>query len=1022
MAGTRARSATTVKVSDMPTKEQDGLQSRVRQSESDWRTGRFHSLIPRQVEHILLVANEYDSFILEEDGLLAEDIFSEYPELGLGQAPRVTRVTGGRDALQAIRSNEEGFDLVISTLKIGGSDIFAFSKAIAQENPELPVALLIPNELELERLGPQRDQIHVDSKYVWHGDAKLFYAIVKSLEDRWNVDHDTQTGGVGVIILVEDSIRFRSLMLPIMYSELIKQMQSVLLDGLNRRHKLLSLRARPKILVAEDFEQAVLLYEKYRNRVFGVITDVSFDRNGVKDPQAGFELIQTLKRDNPDLPCLLQSSDIENRALANRLHVAFLHKHSSTLLQELRDFMLDSFGFGEFVFRLPDLRAVGKAVDLRSMSQQLKSVPIQSIVYHASRNHFSNWLRARTEFALADEFRPLTVSQFDDYEALRTFLVEAFSHALARNRRGIVEDFTSDHFDEATQFAKIGTGSLGGKARGLVFIDALLSRVGPDPAFGNVRVFVPRSVVVATDVFDRFLNENGLRSLALSGGRSDRELTQIFRRGRLPDEVRENLRTFLLRVTTPVAVRSSSLLEDSQYYPFAGVYETIMIANSHADPELRLRQIEEAIKTVYASTFYEGARNYFLSTPHHLEEQKMAVVIEPIIGRKHGQYFYPDIAGVVRSYNFYPFAHMKPEDGVASVGLGLGQLVVEGGEALRFSPTHPQVLPQMASGKAFIEQSQRGFFALDLDRADQGPLPANEHIITRLDLDVAEKHGTLAPIGSVWSPENHCFYDSIYRPGVRVITFSHVLKSDVFPLTPILNRILEVGRLGMGGPVEMEFAANIGSDPPEFAVLQLRPYGAGGDFTPVDVDHFKPGQLLCVSQQALGNGVIGDLRDILYVRPDTFDPGKTRDIAKEIAGRNDVLRLEGRPYLLIGPGRWGSSNPWLGIPVTWPQISGAKAIIETALEHFTVDPSQGSHFFHNLTSLGVAYLTVHPQHQEEKLDWKWLEEQPAVWQSASLRQVRMERPIQVHIDGRRSKAAVIKPMTEADGHGRIEES
>lgn len=998
----------------MASTTQEQRRGQAQRGESDWRAGRFHNLIPRQVEHILLVANEYDSFTLEEDGLLAEDIFSEYPELGLGRAPRVTRVTGGREALQVIRKNEDGFDLVITTLKIGGADIFSFSRALAQENPELPVALLIPNELELERLGPQRDQIQVDSKYVWHGDAKLFYAIVKSLEDRWNVDHDTQTAGIGVIILVEDSIRFRSLLLPIMYAELTKQMQSVLLDGLNRRHKLLSLRARPKILVAENYDQALALYEKYRNRIFGIITDVSFDRAGHRDPQAGYELIQELKQDNSDLPCLLQSSDLENRTLADRLQVAFMHKHSSAMLEELQEFMLTSFGFGEFVFRLPDQRPVGKAIDLRSMAQQLRSAPIESIVYHASRNHFSNWLRARTEFALADELRPVTVEQFQQHEQLRTYLVEAFSHALARNRRGIVEDFTSEHFDEATQFAKIGAGSLGGKARGLVFIDALLARVGDDPAFHGARVFVPRSVVIATDAFDRFLDENGLRGLALAGARSDRELLAIFRRGRLPTDVRDSLRTFLLRVTTPLAVRSSSLLEDSQYYPFAGVYETIMVANSHADPETRLRQLEEAVKTVYASTFYEAARNYFQSTPHHLQEQKMAVLIEPIIGRRCENYYYPEIAGVVRSYNFYPFAHMKPEDGVASVGLGLGQLVVEGGEALRFCPTHPHVLPQMSGGRSFIEQSQRGFFALDLDKADVSPLPANEHIITRLELDAAERHGTLAAIGSVWSHENNCFYDSIYRPGVRVITFAPILKADVFPLTSILNRILEIGRLGMGGPVEMEFAANIRSDPPEFAVLQLRPYGAGGDYTPVDIDHFKPADLLCLSHQALGNGIVGDLTDILYVRPDTFDAGKTREIAREIAARNDIIRSAGRPYLLIGPGRWGSSNPWLGIPVTWPQISGAKAIVETALENFTVDPSQGSHFFHNLTSLGVAYLTVHPQHQQEKLDWEWLRQQPTIWSSEYLRHVRLERPVQVHVDGRRSKAAVVKPLVELE--------
>jgi len=974
----------------------------------EWRAGRFPDLMPRRVEQVLLVSSAYDSFILEEDGLLTELIFSEYIDLGLTHQPRVTRVNNGEEALSAIRDGQ--FDLVISMLRVGDMDIFKFMHAVRELAPDLPSILLVANELELNRLGPRRAEIEVDHMYVWHGDPKLFLAVIKVIEDRWNADHDTRLGGVGVIIVVEDSVRFRSVLLPIIYEELVKQTRSVMREGLNRMQRMLRLRARPKILIAETYEQAVKLFKRYRKTIFGVITDVSFERDGVQDDEAGIELIRYIKSVNPDVPALMQSSDPGNRALAESVETGFLYKKSTTLLHDLREFMLQNFGFGDFVFRDGEQREAGRAADLRSMIRVLEQVPDESLEYHATRNHFSNWFRARTEFELARRLRPRKASEFTDADALRRFLIDTLADTISRGRRGVIEDFSRERFDPDASFARIGGGSLGGKARGLAFFDALMLRHHADANWEDVRVYVPRSVVVGTDVFDRFLDENLLRTTTLYRA-GDAWIRRAFLKAELPDDVIEDFRAFLRRVRSPIAVRSSSLLEDSQYHPFAGVYDTFMLPNNHPDDRERLARLCDAVKLVYASTFVAEARAYLDSTPHRIEEEKMAVILQRIVGTPHDEYFYPDFAGVARSYNFYPFGHVKCEDGVASVGLGLGQMVVDGGEALRFCPAHPQVIPEMSDLKHFLEISQRAFYAIQLGHTDQNPLDAERPAVVRLELDAAEAHGTLAAVGSSYSPESDALYDGISRPGVRVVTFAHVLKSDVFPLAKILRRVLELGREGVGGPVEFEFAVNLCTRPPEFAVLQLRPSGAMGGSGAVDLPEPDATGLFCYSTEALGNGLINNIRDIVYVKPETFDAARTREIAAKLSRLNETLRGESRPYLLIGPGRWGSSNEWLGIPVTWPQICGARVIIETCLDNFIVDPSQGSHFFHNLTSAGTVYLTINSRTSAGFVDWKWLGNAPAACDFELVRHVALPRPIQVRIDGRTGRCAVLRNAT-----------
>lgn len=972
----------------------------------DWRAGRFPNLMPRRIQEVLLVSSPYDSFILEEDGLLTEMVASEYQDLGLTHSPNITRVSTGEEALAAIR--ERPFDLVITMLRLGDMDVGRFGGAVRRLNADLPLVLLIANEWELTRITrQQRRELNVDSCYVWHGDTKIFLAMIKVFEDRLNAEHDTRHGDVGVIILVEDSVRFRSSILPIIYSELVKQTRAVMADGLNHMDKLLRMRARPKVLVAETYEQGLELYERFKKHLLGVISDVSFPRGGAQDQQAGVRFLRHIRGELPDVPGLLQSSDADNRRLAEEAGVRFLHKRSETLLDDMRAFMLDNFGFGEFVFRLPDTREVGRAADLRSMRRVLRDVPLESIEYHARRNHFSNWLRARTEFALARRLRPRRVSEFKDLEDIRRYLIRGIDEALRLNRRGVVEDFSPYRFDAGTGVARVRGGSLGGKARGLAFIDALLARAGLEQEFPDVVVRVPRSIVLGTDAFDEFLDMNRIRLGALCAN-NDAWITHTFLAAKLPDDVTQHLRAFLELVHEPLAVRSSSILEDSQYHPFAGVYDTHMLTNNHPDPALRLAQLRDAVKLVYASTFYASARRYLEATPFRIEEEKMAVVIQPIVGARHGGGWYPDFSGVARSYNYYPFDPMRPEDGVASVALGLGKTVVDGGQALRFCPALPQVLPQMATGEEFINQSQRTFYGIDVSDPRRVFEIAHDRCVAQLELAEAERHGTLQLLGSVWSPDDHAFYDGIQRPGVRVVSFAHILKTEVFPLAPLLRRLLELGRAGLNSPVEIEFAANLAARPREFAVLQIRPCGTVGDLDAVELDNLNRDQLLCFSPHALGNGVIPNLADVVYVRPENFDSTFTPEMAEEIGRLNDRLLAENRPCVLIGPGRWGSSHSYLGIPVNWAQICAARIIVEATLEDFVVEPSQGSHFFQNLTSFGIGYLMVNPFSNEGFIDWQWLESQPALHESRHIRHVRLPRPLEGRLSGETSQGAILK--------------
>ncbi len=973
-------------------------------SDLDFRFGGFNRLMPFRVEQVLLVSSLYESFILEEDGMVAEMITSEYVDMELSRAPQVFRVSSPAEALNFLKC--ERIDLVITMTRLGEWNVGDFAKAVKETNPELPVVVLAGDLRELSRHAESIERNSINRFFVWNGNAKIFLAIIKLIEDELNAEHDTRVGNVRIIILIENSVRFYSTYLPLIYTEMVKLTQALMDEGINRMQRLLRLRARPKILLAETHEEALELYSRFGQNLLGVISDIRFPRDGKLNERAGLDIAERLIRDSPDVSVILQSTAARFADEARRLGVGFVNKKSPTLLQDLREFIQNSMGFGDFVFAQPDGTVVGRASDLRSFREMVEQVPDECLTFHATHNHFSNWLMARTEFDLALRIRPKKVSDFETVEEMRAYLLDQLSKNRQQRQRGLISDFSARTFDEGASFTRIGGGSMGGKARGLAFMSALLRRHQLVDKYPGVHVDVPRSCAIGTDVFDSFLDKNHLHTL-LTQDVSDDVVARAFRKAKISRNVHRKLRTFIKNVHYPIAVRSSSLLEDSQDQSFAGVYTTHMLPNSHPSEEVRLEQLCEAVKLVYASIFFRDARLYLDATAHHIEGEKMGVILQEIVGSHYDSRFYPTFSGVARSYNYYSTARYAPEDGVAHVALGLGKEVVEGGRTLMFSPAHPKVLPQFNSTRAMLANSQSEFFALEIDHPDVYPSADANANMVKLGLDVAEADGVLTHIGSVYSPDNDSVYDGLSRTGPRLVTFAHVLKSDSFPLADILKDLLDVGIQAMGCPIEIEFAVDMSVEPMRFGFLQIRPI-AEIDTYEITVTDAERQRALCWTPQAMGNGLYHDVQDVIYVRPDMFSSLKTMEIANEIGVINDQLRSEGRGCVLIGPGRWGSADRFLGIPVTWPQISTAKAIVETTLQNFTVEPSQGTHFFQNLTSFRVMYFTVDPIRGHGNIDWDWLSTQTSACEYTYVRHLRLDAPLEIKVDGR-SREGIIAP-------------
>jgi CheY-like chemotaxis protein len=974
-------------------------------------TRLFQQLMRFRVNEILLVSSLYGSFTLSEDGSLYESLLNEYLGLGLTHLPNLTRVSSGAQA--ATLAAEGGrFDLVICSLRLEDMHAVEMVRRMREMGVATPVVLLTYDSRELASLVRGGSTAAFDHVFIWQGDFRVLLSIIHSVEDRANLERDTALVGVQSIILIEDDVKFYSSYLPIVYTAVFEHTADLIAEGVNPAHRLLRMRARPKIMLCGTYEEAWRYFERYHETILGVVCDIEFPRAGSLDRNAGFHLARDVIRSHGDIPVLLQSHDAAAGARAAEVGASFLRKDSPTLLADLKEYMVEHFGFGDFIFRLPDGTEVGRAADLRTLEETLLIVPDESISYHGQRNDFSRWLKARTEFDLAHRLRPVKVSDYGSISELRTNLAASIQAHRRERQRGKVVDFDRDSFDAARSFARLGGGSLGGKGRGLAFANALLSAEGAAEHAG-VRISVPPSVVLGTDAFDRFLENNKLLNFAIRSN-DDRRILDRFLKAPFPEEEAEALRDYLEYARYPISVRSSSLLEDSEFMPFAGVYETFMLPNNHADPAARLDDLLDAIRRVYASTFYQSAKAYLRATPYRLEEEKMAVIVQKLVGAAHGDRYYPDISGVARSYDFYPTSPMTPEDGVALVAVGLGKQVVDGGAAMRFCPRFPRHVMQLADVEQGLRYSQRTFFALELPSPDLARDRRPAAPLVEETLERAERDGVLAAVGSTYSRENDAIYDDITREGPRLVTFAPILKNDLFPLAGIVEHLLDLGRRGVSGPVEIEFAADViaSGAAREFHLLQLRPMVIDREVERLSVAEFPRASLVCRSKRVLGNGASSDIHDAVVVDPDRFNRARTAQVAREVGRMNALLSEQGRPYVLISIGRLGSADPWLGVPVRWDEISGARTIVEAPMRDVRVAPSQGGHFFQNLAASRIGYLTVTDDDADDFVDWEWLARQPAEHEGAHVRLLRFERPLHVFVDGHRSRGLVTKPGGE----------
>jgi hypothetical protein len=969
----------------------------------------FHELMAKKVTDILLVSSPYEAFIMEEEGRLAERIIHEYRGLNLSRPPMLTWVSTAQEALNALI--HKNFDLVITMPRVDEIDAYVLGRKIKEKFLNLPVFMLVHNTSR--HLIDQKyfDPNTIDRIYVWQGNSDLLLALIKNLEDRLNVAYDTRRARVRVIIIVEDSPLYYSALLPLLYKEIVTQTQAVMEESVNDEHRILRMRARPKILVAQNYEEAVDLYRNYKPYLLSVFSDVRFPREEKMDDIAGFSLLAMVREENPDLPLLMFSAEETNREKAGRIPAVFLNKNSATLHAEIHKFFMQYLGFGDFVFRRLDGTEIARASNLREMEEVLFSIPDESVYYHAQRNHFSSWLMARSEVMLASKLKPVKVSDFQDTLEIKKYLVSCIHERRMGRQKGIIAEFDPAHFDPEAEFVKVGKGSLGGKARGLAFMSM---RLKENPAFlekfkdKDIDIKVPKTFVISTDGFDSFIGENDLRSIS-TGDCSDAQITAAFLAAGFPDWLEQDLELFLKSANYPLAVRSSSLLEDAQFQPFAGIYKTYMIPNNHPNLKKRLAQLITAIKLVYASTYFESPRAFAKSTLHRIEDEKMAVVIQRLSGATTGKYYYPAISGVAQSYNFYPIAHLKSEEGIAHIALGLGKTVVEGGTSLRFSPRYPQFLPQFSTVDDILRNCQRFFYALEMDGFTEELAEKDEDNLVRLEIADALEHPPVKFLASTYLPQEHRIRDGAQAPGYLVLTFANVLKYQLFPLAEILTELLQIGRTGMGCPVEMEFAVELPLDHrrrPAFDLLQIRPMAVNQYDLEVEISEEDILRAFCYSTMALGNGHFNEIADIIFVNPDAFEPAHTVEIAAEIGRLNKKLGGQSRKYLLIGPGRWGSADRWLGIPVKWNDISGVGAIVEATSRNLKADPSQGSHFFHNITSLGISYLTT-AENGSDFINWEWLQSLPVAEETSFLKHVTLPKPLTIKIDGKKSCAVIL---------------
>ena len=975
------------------------------------RASSLQDLMRFRVQNILFVSSLYESFIMSEDGQLNELILTKFLDLNLNQAPNITRVPSGAQALTLAR--DKRFDVIITSLQLGDMNAAELGRSVRAAELDLPVLVLAYDHQEVKDFERRYGFGDLERVFIWQGDARILLAMVKLEEDRRNVEFDASLG-VPVLLVVEDSVRYYSSFLPVIYSAVMKLTQSIVSEGVNLYQRLLRMRARPKILLATTFEEAWSYFTAYQDNIIGVISDVEFPRgvDGEPSSSAGLDLAERIREARPDVPILLQSSNPEFEATAANVASGFLLKRSPTMLDQIRRYLTEQSYFGDFVFRLPSGDEVARAGDLRSLLEGLETVPAETIGYHAEKNDFSSWLRARGEFALAYRLRPRRVTDYATLEDLRDDLIESIAAHRRQQSRSTVADYDPEALAHVGGIMRVGEGSIGGKGRGLAFATRLIDRFGLEDRYPGVRIFVPPAVILGTEVFEEFLDENDLRSLALNSEDED-EVAHRFAEARFPRDARHQLSAFTVACDRPLAVRSSSLLEDSPYQPFAGIFETVMIPNDNPDPAVRLEELIRAIKSVYASTYSAESKAFLEATPYRLEEEAMAVIVQELIGQNRGGLFFPDVSGVARSYNYYPTPPMTSTDGIAAVALGLGKTVVEGSPCFRFCPSYPLHNVEFSTVDDMVNNSQRAFWALRL--ADDGETPdgSGSGRLELAPLQAAKEHGILNWVGSTYSAENRAVYDGLSRAGVPIVSMAPILKHDLFPLAEILRELLRVGTLGTSSPVEIEFAINLDTspgEPAEFAFLQLRPFTSSREMETVELGELAPGEMICESTSALGHGHLDDIYDVVVVDKARFDRSRSRECALAVSQFNRRLTHEGRPYVLVGVGRWGSTESWLGIPVRWADISGARVIVEAGFKDFRVTPSQGTHFFQNLTSLNIGYFTVNQESGEGFVDWEYLADQPAVSEIGLVRHLRFDAPVVVTMNGSTQHGIIRKPV------------
>ena len=977
----------------------------------DFSMTEFGGLMQRRIRKVLIISSNYDFFMLEEDGRIDEQIFNEYVSLNLRYPPVFIKASSAKIAFEILEN--ENIDLIIEMLNIGDADTFQLARQIKNKYSEIPIIVLTHFNREVSLKLQNEDMSAIDYVFCWLGNADLLLAIIKLIEDSMNVEHDVENVGVQVIILVEDSIRYTSVYLPLLYKIILKQSRDFMKEALNEHQKMLRMRGRPKILLAKTYDEALELYHLYKNNLLGIISDVSFKVNNKRDTKtkAGLKLCKVVKEEDPHMPFLLQSSDVKNKKYAEKLNAGFVHKYSKTLSIEVRNFIIRYFAFGEFIFIDPSTgREIARASDLQSLQHLILRVSDEVLAYHASRNDFSKWLNARAIFPIAQLFKYLRKEDFRNLDEVRSYIYEAISSFRISKGRGIIAKFDKNSFDEYLSFSRIGEGSIGGKARGLAFINSIIKQYSLFTKYKNAIITIPRTVVLSTDVFDEFMETNDLYKIGLSD-MSDEEILHHFIFAKLPGWVHQDLYAFISVVNSPIAIRSSSKLEDSHYQPFAGIYSTYMIPVVESDHALTIRMLTNAIKSVYASVYFKKSKSYMAATANVIDEEKMGIILQEVVGSKHGNRFYPTLSGVARSINFYPVKPEKPDEGIASIAFGLGKYIVDGGMALRFAPKYPKKILQLSSPETLLRNTQKYFYALDLESESFIPSVDDAVNLFKLKIKEAEKDNTLKHVTSVYDYDSNMLRDGFVERGKKVVTFSNILNHEIFPLPEILSTLLEIGQREMNLPIEIEFAVNLDvpeGTPPVFNFLQIRPIVDNDQSQTYKLKEVDPEKTIIYSESGLGNGVFKDIKDFVYVKPESFDASKTNTIADKIEKINSQMLEEKKNYVLVGPGRWGSSDPWLGIPINWGQISAARIIVESGLENYRIDPSQGTHFFQNLTSFGVGYLTVNPFMKDGYFDIEYLDRQPSAYEDEYIRHIIFPKPLKILIDGRTNTGVIYK--------------